>query len=72
MLDEDLEPSLSGWMAGERLRAAGMWFGERPEGVLWPSMRGASLPVLEVGAVNLGWDVTWRSSGAVEHIEGGL
>ena len=44
MLDEDLEPSL----AGERLRVAGMWLGERPECVLWASGWGASLPVFEV------------------------
>ena len=55
------------------MRVAGIWFGESPEGVLWPSTRGASLPVFEVGRpVNLGWEVTWRSSGATEDIEEGV
>ncbi len=72
MLDEDLEPSLAGWTAGERLRVAGMWFGESPEGVLWPSTRGASLPVFEGSPVNFRWEVTWRSSEATEDIEGGM
>jgi len=48
MLEEDLEPSLAGWEAGERLRAVGIWFGESPEGVFWPSTGMASLPVFEV------------------------
>jgi len=69
MLEEDLEPILAGWVAGERLRAAGIWFGERPEGVFWPSIWVASLAAF---GVNFGWEVTWRRSGVAEDVEGGL
>lgn len=69
MLEDDLEPSL----AGERLRAAGMWFGERLECVFWASGRGPSLAIFEVvGGENFVWEVTWRSSEAAEDVEGGL
>lgn len=69
MLEDDLEPSL----AGERLRAVGMWFGERLECVFWASGRGPSLAIFEaVGGENFVWEVTWRSSEAAEDVEGGL
>jgi hypothetical protein len=55
------------------LRVAGTWFGDSPEGVFWPSARGASLPVFEdVREGHFRWEVTWRISGATEDIDGGL